>query len=109
MAANKQSLRTGRSKALAAGDDTLARLRHVSENWLTAEQCRSLAAQGFKVTLVVAGASPQTVDTDPAALRAAVAEREAAGTPRKQAIAEVARIAGVPKREVYDLVHKPPT
>ena len=37
------ALRTGRSKALANGDDTLARLRHVSENWLTADQCRSLA------------------------------------------------------------------
>ena len=32
--------------------------------------------------------------------------REAAGTPRKQAILDVARLAGVPKREVYDAVHK---
>ena len=39
-------------------------------------------------------------------LRAAVAEAEAAGTSRKDAIAEVARAAGVPKREVYDAVHR---
>ncbi|GAA4116825.1 16S rRNA (cytidine(1402)-2'-O)-methyltransferase [Nocardioides fonticola] len=69
------------------------------------------AADGVRgeVTLVVAGASPTAVDTDPASLRAAVAEREAAGTARKEAIVEVARIAGVPKRVVYDLVHKPAT
>ncbi len=36
----------------------------------------------------------------------AVAERESAGMSRKDAIAEVARIAGVPKREVYDAVVK---
>ena len=37
------ALRTGRSKALAAGDDTLARLRHVAENWLDDDQRRRLA------------------------------------------------------------------
>lgn len=69
------------------------------------------AADGVRgeVTLVVSGAAPAALDSDPVTLRAAVAEREAAGTPRKEAIAEVARIAGVPKREVYDLVHKPST
>jgi 16S rRNA (cytidine1402-2'-O)-methyltransferase len=36
----------------------------------------------------------------------AVREREAAGAVRKEAIAEVAREAGVPKREVYDAVVK---
>ena len=36
----------------------------------------------------------------------AVRGREAAGTPRKEAIADVARKAGVPKREVYDAVVK---
>lgn len=68
------------------------------------------AADGVRgeVTLVVAGATAPAVDADPDALRAAVAEREAAGTPRKQAIADVARLAGVPKREVYDLVHRAP-
>ncbi|WP_435744406.1 16S rRNA (cytidine(1402)-2'-O)-methyltransferase [Nocardioides sp. SYSU DS0663] len=67
------------------------------------------AADGVRgeVTVVVAGASPTAeVGTDPASLRAAVAEREAEGTSRKEAIVEVARLAGVPKREVYDLVHR---
>ncbi|MEV7430209.1 16S rRNA (cytidine(1402)-2'-O)-methyltransferase [Nocardioides sp. NPDC092400] len=67
------------------------------------------AAEGVRgeVTVVVQGASPVAeVGTDPASLRAAVAEREAAGTSRKEAIVEVARLAGVPKREVYDLVHR---
>ncbi|MBC9734420.1 16S rRNA (cytidine(1402)-2'-O)-methyltransferase [Nocardioides marmotae] len=67
------------------------------------------AAEGVRgeVTLVVAGAVPTAlVGDDPASLRAAVAEREAGGTTRKEAIVEVARLAGVPKREVYDLVHR---
>ena len=38
----------------------------------------------------------------------AVRGREAAGTPRKEAIADVARQAGVPQREVYDAVVKGP-
>jgi len=60
-----------------------------------------------EVTLVVEGAAPTAaIDTDPASLRAAVADLETAGTRRKEAIAEVARLAGVPKREVYDLVHR---
>ena len=36
-----------------------------------------------------------------------VAELETGGTTRKDAILDVARRAGVPKREVYDAVHKP--
>ncbi|GGO72356.1 ribosomal RNA small subunit methyltransferase I [Nocardioides deserti] len=67
------------------------------------------AAEGVRgeVTVVVAGAVPVAlVGDDPASLRAAVADREAAGTSRKEAIVEVARLAGVPKREVYDLVHR---
>lgn len=70
----------------------------------------SWAADGVRgeVTIVVAGAVPGAeIATDPAGLRAAVAEREEDGMTRKDAIAEVARLAGVPKREVYDLVHKP--
>jgi len=60
-----------------------------------------------EVTLVVAGApEPGPVD-DPATLVSLVAAAEAAGATRKDAIAEVARRAGVPKRVVYDLVHKP--
>lgn len=66
------------------------------------------AGEGVRgeVTLVVAGADPQAPTTDPATLRALVASEEAAGVPRKQAIADVARRSGVPKRVVYDLVHK---
>jgi 16S rRNA (cytidine1402-2'-O)-methyltransferase len=69
------------------------------------------AAEGVRgeVTIVVSGAGPGAgVESDPASLRAAVAEREAAGTSRKEAIVEVARLAGVPKREVYNLVHGSP-
>ena len=67
------------------------------------------AADGVRgeVTIVVTGAAARAeVGTDPESLRAAVAEEEAAGATRKEAIADVARRAGVPKREVYDLVHK---
>ncbi|WP_296604462.1 16S rRNA (cytidine(1402)-2'-O)-methyltransferase [Nocardioides sp.] len=66
------------------------------------------AAEGVRgeVTLVVAGAEPvAAIANDPASLRAAVAELEADGVRRKEAIVEVARRAGVPKREVYNLVH----
>ncbi len=67
------------------------------------------AGEGVRgeVTLVVAGAVPEPVDTAPASLAGLVADAEATGTPRKQAIRHVARLAGVPKREVYDAVHKP--
>ncbi len=66
------------------------------------------AADGVRgeVTIVVSGGSPATVDTDPDSLRAAVAALEADGVSRKDAIASVARAAGVPKREVYNLVHQ---
>ncbi|MGZ4446138.1 MAG: 16S rRNA (cytidine(1402)-2'-O)-methyltransferase [Nocardioides sp.] len=66
------------------------------------------AAEGVRgeVTIVVAGAPPEAgVAADPASLLAAVAEHEASGSTRKEAIVEVARLAGVPKREVYNLVH----
>ncbi|RNM11652.1 16S rRNA (cytidine(1402)-2'-O)-methyltransferase [Nocardioides pocheonensis] len=66
------------------------------------------AAEGVRgeVTVVVAGAVPAEPTTDPDTLRALVSSEEAAGVPRKQAIADVARRSGVPKRLVYDLVHK---
>ncbi len=70
----------------------------------------SWAADGVRgeVTLVVSGAVPTAAVGDtPAELRAAVADHEAAGSTRKEAILEVARLAGVPKRVVYDAVHKP--
>ncbi len=66
------------------------------------------AAEGVRgeVTIVVAGAEPAAaIDADPASLRAAVAALEADAMTRKDAIAEVAHRAGVPKREVYNLVH----
>jgi 16S rRNA (cytidine1402-2'-O)-methyltransferase len=59
-----------------------------------------------EVTIVVQGAeATAAVDSDPVSLRAAVADLEAGGTSRKEAIAEVAKLAGVPKREVYNVVH----
>jgi 16S rRNA (cytidine1402-2'-O)-methyltransferase len=57
-----------------------------------------------EITLVVAGATKAAAAADPAALAAEVAAREAAGQPRKEAIAEVARVRGVPKRAVFAAV-----
>jgi 16S rRNA (cytidine1402-2'-O)-methyltransferase len=60
-----------------------------------------------EVTLVVAGAPPGAgAPSTPDELRARVAELEDEGHSRKQAIAATAKEAGVPKREVYDLVHR---
>ena len=70
------------------------------------------AAEGVRgeVTIVVEGhAETDDVPTDPASLAALVAEEEAAGSTRKEAILDVARRAGLPKRVVYDAVHKPAT
>jgi 16S rRNA (cytidine1402-2'-O)-methyltransferase len=67
------------------------------------------AAEGVRgeVTIVVEGATlTAEVGTDRDSLRAAVADLEEAGTSRKEAIVEVARLAGLPKREVYDAVHR---
>jgi 16S rRNA (cytidine1402-2'-O)-methyltransferase len=66
------------------------------------------AADGVRgeVTVVVAGATPTAaVASDPDSLRAAVSDLEQRGTSRKEAIVEVARLAGIPKREVYQVVH----
>jgi len=66
------------------------------------------AADGVRgeVTLVVSGAeSVAEVSADPESLLAAVCALEEQGTSRKEAIAEVARRAGVPKRDVYEVVH----
>jgi 16S rRNA (cytidine1402-2'-O)-methyltransferase len=56
-----------------------------------------------EVTIVVAGA-PRPPRADPADAAPRVAALERAGTPRKAAIAEVARELGLRKREVYDAV-----
>lgn len=69
------------------------------------------AAHGVRgeVTLVVEGTTATSaVPTDPASLAELVADAEAQGTTRKDAILEVARMAGLPKRVVYDAVHKRP-
>jgi 16S rRNA (cytidine1402-2'-O)-methyltransferase len=57
-----------------------------------------------EITLVVAGAAALPSDALPAELAAAVSMREAAGEARKEAIAEVARARGLPKRVVFDAV-----
>lgn len=59
---------------------------------------------GDRVVLVTDAGMPSV--SDPGSLRTAVADLEAAGSTRKEAIAEVARRAGLPKREVYDVVHR---
>jgi 16S rRNA (cytidine1402-2'-O)-methyltransferase len=60
-----------------------------------------------EVTIVVSGAAPvAAVADDPESLRTSVSELEEEGMSRKDAIIETARLAGVPKRTVYDLVHK---
>ncbi|MEU4290098.1 16S rRNA (cytidine(1402)-2'-O)-methyltransferase [Kribbella sp. NPDC026596] len=56
-----------------------------------------------EITVVVAGADPHKILT-PDELAAEVATDEEAGTPRKQAIADVAKRFNVPKRTVYDAV-----
>lgn len=69
------------------------------------------AADGVRgeVTLVVEGTTATSdVPTDPASLAELVADAEREGTTRKDAILEVARRAGLPKRVVYDAVHKRP-
>jgi len=64
------------------------------------------AADGVRgeITIVVDGAPQTAAELTPAQLAAEVAADEAAGTPRKQAIADVAKRYGVPKRTVYDAV-----
>jgi 16S rRNA (cytidine1402-2'-O)-methyltransferase len=57
-----------------------------------------------EITLVVGGAPALNTAADPATLAAEVAEREAAGLSRKDAIAAVATAHGVPKRDVFDAV-----
>jgi 16S rRNA (cytidine1402-2'-O)-methyltransferase len=67
----------------------------------------SWAGDGVRgeVTLVVAGAQPaEAGGVEPAELASRVAAREAAGEPRKEAIAAVAEQSGVPKRTVFDAV-----
>ena len=103
--------------ATAFGDDRAAAV--CRELTKTHEEVRrggladlvSWAAAGVRgeVTIVVGGASGASdVPTDPASLAALVADSEEEGMSRKEAILDVARRAGLPKREVYDAVHKKP-
>jgi 16S rRNA (cytidine1402-2'-O)-methyltransferase len=64
------------------------------------------AADGVKgeITLVVAGAADVPVELDAGQLAAAVAEEEAAGATRKDAIRAVVLRTGLPRRTVYDAV-----
>jgi 16S rRNA (cytidine1402-2'-O)-methyltransferase len=57
-----------------------------------------------EITVVVAGAGPAVAHAGPDELAAAVAAREAAGSARKQAIADVAAQFAVAKRTVFDAV-----
>ena len=59
-----------------------------------------------EVTLVVAGAEPPARSTaDPAALAALVADAQAGGLSRRDAIATVAAETGLPRRLVYEAAH----
>ncbi|MEU9831376.1 16S rRNA (cytidine(1402)-2'-O)-methyltransferase [Streptosporangium sp. NPDC048047] len=66
------------------------------------------AAGGVRgeITVVVAGRVHDAEPPSIGELVEEVARREEAGTPRKQAIVDVAKGAGVPKRILYDAVHR---
>jgi 16S rRNA (cytidine1402-2'-O)-methyltransferase len=107
-------------------DDTLAAMAEVFGAERRAAVCRELtktyeevkrgplkelaawAAEGGvrgEITIVVEGApEPGPADLTPGELAGLVAEREAAGEHRKEAIAAVAAAVGLPKREVFDAV-----
>ena len=106
-------------------DDALAAMAEVFGGQRRAAVCRELtktyeevrrgpleelarwAAEGVRgeITVVVEGAAePGPADLAPAELVRRVAEREAAGERRKEAIAAVAAEAGLPKRDVFDAV-----
>lgn len=57
-----------------------------------------------EITLVVAGYEPGELDDD--SLRALVAEAEATGLSRKDAVASVAATTGMRRRAVYDAAHR---
>lgn len=66
------------------------------------------AAAGVKgeITVVVAGHVAADVPADMDALVAEVERRVAAGELRKTAVADVAKAAGMPRRELYEAVHR---
>jgi len=103
--------------AVAFGDDRPAAVcRELTKTYeeVRREPLGSLAAWAVagpvrgEITLVVAGAPATSVPRPAdARLRAAVAEMEAGGTSRRDAIAAVARDFGLRKREVYGVVVSP--
>ncbi len=58
-----------------------------------------------EVTLVVAGAEPDRTEHTPHELRDLVAEAEAGGLSRKDAVARVAAETGVRRQDVYSAAH----
>ncbi|WP_433367308.1 16S rRNA (cytidine(1402)-2'-O)-methyltransferase [Streptosporangium sp. CA-115845] len=66
------------------------------------------AAGGVKgeITIVVAGYAGQALPPVIEDLVDEVARREETGVPRKQAIVDVAKAAGIPKRDLYQAVHR---
>lgn len=66
------------------------------------------AAAGVKgeITVVVAGHVAADTEPDIESLVAEVDRRVAGGEQRKAAVADVAKEAGLPKRELYDAVHR---
>ncbi|MGY1670771.1 16S rRNA (cytidine(1402)-2'-O)-methyltransferase [Geodermatophilus sp. SYSU D00710] len=72
----------------------------------TLAELAAWAADGVRgeITLVVAGATPRPVSLTPAEIAALVAEEEAAGAGRKDAIRAVVARTGLPRRTVYDAV-----
>jgi 16S rRNA (cytidine1402-2'-O)-methyltransferase len=57
-----------------------------------------------EITIVVGGSPEQPASVSPDEAAAMVAECEAAGMSRKEAIAAIAKECGLPKREVYAAV-----
>lgn len=97
--------------AAALGQDRLAALcRELTKTYEevrrgTLAELAEATAHGVlgEVTLVVAGVSADGAAVpDAAELAARVADAEAAGLTRKEAMADVARSAGVPRRVVFD-------
>ena len=101
-----------RDAAAAFGDDRAAAV--CRELTKTHEEIRrgplsslaAWAAEGVRgeITLVVAGATPAPVELSAGELADAVAEEEAAGATRKDAIRAVVVRTGLPRRTVYDAV-----
>ncbi|RBY76020.1 16S rRNA (cytidine(1402)-2'-O)-methyltransferase [Geodermatophilus sp. TF02-6] len=72
----------------------------------TLAELAAWAAEGVRgeITLVVGGAAAAPAAVDPARLAALVADEEAAGATRKDAIRAVVVRTGLPRRTVYDAV-----